>query len=201
MFDQYKPSSIKTDTRIDRGSTTGKHRKVSRNVKIPGNWSEIFSCSENKSELFPLISKYLVEILNPPPDKIFIASVNDKCISTDEDVDLSVVCPCSHEEADTRMFLHMYSANLIGHNKFLIQANDTDVVVLGIRAFSLRINSIKELWITYSTGKKFSYVAIHDVVLLFGESHAMELPGFHVLTGRDTTSTFFGKGKKSVYSV
>ena len=107
VFDQYKLSSIKTDTRIGRGSTTGKRRKVSKSVKIPGNWSEFLSCSENKSELFPLISKYLDEILNPPPEKIFIESVNDKCISTDENVDLSVVCPCSHEEADTRMFLYM----------------------------------------------------------------------------------------------
>ena len=108
--------------------------------------------------------------------------------------------PCSHEEADTRMFLHMLNGNLMGHKKFIIEANYTDVIVIGARAFALRSDTIDELWITFSSGKKFCYVAIHDVVLELGKSHAMALPGFHALTGCDTTSTFFGKGKKTSYS-
>ena len=200
VFDQYKPGSIKTETRIDRGSSTGKRRKVSKNAKIPGKWSDFLSCSENKSELFPLISECLVDILNLPPGQTFVASVNDHSISTDNELDLSVISPCSHEEADTRMFLHMLSGNLMGHKKILIEANDTDVIVIGARAFALRIDSIEELWIAFSTGKKLCYVGIHDVVQKLGTSRAMSLPGFHALTGCDTTSTFFGKGKKTTYS-
>ena len=37
--------------------------------------------------------------------------------------------------------------------------------------------------------------------MLLDELHAIELPGFYALTGCDTTSTFFVKGKKSAYSV
>ena len=53
VFDQYRPDSTKTATRTDRGS--GKRRKVDANVKIPGNWKEFLSCSENKTEFFSLI--------------------------------------------------------------------------------------------------------------------------------------------------
>ena len=64
--------------------------------------------------------------------------MNDHWISTDNELDLSVVSSSSHEEADARMFLHMSSENHVGHKKILIEVNDTDVVVLGARAFALR---------------------------------------------------------------
>ena len=60
---------------------------------------------------------------------------------------------------------------------------------------------IEELWITYSVGTKFCYVAVHDVVASIGKARAMAMTGFHAFTGCDTTSTFFGKGKKSAYAI
>ena len=115
--------------------------------------------------------------------------------------DLDVILPCIHEEADTRMFLHMFSAALCGHTKILIEANDTDVIVIGMRAFALRMGVVEELWITFSTATNFSYVAIYDVVSSIGKSRAMAMPGFHAFTGCDTTSTFFRKGKKTAYCI
>ena len=140
---------------MGRGSKSGKRRKVALNVKIPGNWKEFLSCSQNKTEFFPMISEHMVATADLPPRKVLFATVRDECASTDKEADLDVISPCSHEEADTRMFLHMFSAALSGHKKILIQANDTDVMVLGMRAFALKMGVIEELWITYSAGTKF----------------------------------------------
>lgn len=41
---------------------------------------------------------------------------------------------------------------------------------------------------------------MHDIVQRLGSSKAKSLPAFHALTGCDTTSAFFGKGKKTAWS-
>ena len=45
------------------------------------------------------------------------------------------------------------------------------------------------------------YIPAHAIAQSLGQSKAMALPAFHALTGCDTTSTFFGKGKKTAWSV
>ena len=92
VFDQYKPDSIKTGTRIGRGDTD-KHRKVGLNVKIPGNWKEFLSCSKNKTELFPLILERLIATAELPDHKVLFATVRDQCVSTDKEADLSLLSP------------------------------------------------------------------------------------------------------------
>ena len=197
VFDRYFQNSVKNATRDGRG--TGKRRKVGLDIKIPTNWKEFLSCAENKKELFPLVSRRLVETSQLPPGKVLLMTENERCISTD-DMDLEFLSPSNHEEADTRMFLHLFGAVICGHKKVLIIANDSDIVVLGVRAFAL-ISSLDELWIAYSMGANRRYVAIHEVVASIGQTRSLGLPGFHAFTGCDTTSSFFGKGKKSAYSV
>ena len=45
------------------------------------------------------------------------------------------------------------------------------------------------------------YIPIHTMVDALGPSKALALPAFHALTGCDTTSAFFGKGKKRAWTV
>ena len=45
------------------------------------------------------------------------------------------------------------------------------------------------------------YIPVHDIVKTLGPSRSKALPAFHALTGCDTTSAFFGKGKKSAWAV
>ena len=40
---------------------------------------------------------------------------------------------CDHEDADTRMFNHVYLCAKEGWKKFDIQAEDTDAVVLAVK--------------------------------------------------------------------
>ena len=45
------------------------------------------------------------------------------------------------------------------------------------------------------------YIPVHVVAAQLGPSKAPALPAFHALTGCDTTSAFFGKGKKTAWAV
>ena len=60
---------------------------------------------------------------------------------------------CKHEEADTRIILHLEDAVREKHNKISICTVDTDVVVLAVTA-AQHINA-SELWIAFDTGKRF----------------------------------------------
>ena len=80
----------------------------------------------------------------------------------------------------------------------MIEANDTGVIVLGQRAYALRIH-LEALKITYGVGDEIGYIAIHDVVSSIGRCRAMAMRGCHAFTGCDTTSTFYGKGKRTSY--
>ena len=198
VFDRSKSDSIKSATRDER--ELQKRRKVELEAKIPGNWKEFLSCDANKQEFFTLIPKQLLDTTQLPKGKKLIVTINEECRSIRPDTTLECLSPCCHEEADTRMLLHLYGAVLDGHKKVLIIANDSDVIVLGVRAFTL-LSQLEELWITYSTGQHFRYMAIHEIAVALGENRALALPAFHAFTGCDSTSSFFKKGKKSAYTV
>lgn len=46
----------------------------------------------------------------------------------------------------------------------------------------------------------FRYIPAHEIAHNLGPSKSMALPAFHALTGCDTVSAFYGKGKKSAWS-
>jgi len=62
-----------------------------------------------------VISTSGVDVLSPSP-------VGTKCLTT-----------CSHEEADTRIFIHVKHASARGLKKVLVKTVDTDVAVLEMR--------------------------------------------------------------------
>ena len=108
-------------------------------------------------------------------------------LSTIPDADLTNLAPCSHEEADTRLFLHVAHGVQKGYRKLCLRTGDTDVVVLAIAMFS-QINR-DELWLALGTGSNFCYRAIHNVVC------GMD---FHAFTECDTISSFGRKQENSL---
>lgn len=106
--------------------------------------------------------------------------------------EMSLLEPCSHEEADTRIMVHVLDACSSGHKRIMIWSNDTDVVVLAISV----VESLpaKEIWITYGTGKNLKYLAVHEMAKKLGHKKSRALPMFHSLTGCDTVSFFGGRG-------
>ena len=57
--------------------------------------------------------------------------------------------PCSHEEVDARMMVHIADAVQDGHQSVMIRSTDTDLVALVVATLDL-----KELWVSYGTRKK-----------------------------------------------
>ena len=62
------------------------------------------------------------------------------------------ISPCNHEEADTRIMLHVKDAVQTGMRQIMIRTVDTDVVVIAISIVH-KLN-ILTLWIAFGVGKK-----------------------------------------------
>lgn len=121
------------------------------------------------------------------------------CAFINPPASLDSISPCNQEEADSRILLHVAAAAQEGYPRVLIRTNDSDVIVIATSLYK-QIQGLKELWVAYGTGSNVQYLAIHDIAHLLGVKAPL-LGAFHSLTGSDTTSSFFGKGKKSAWKI
>ena len=106
--------------------------------------------------------------------------------------------PCSHEEADTRMMVHVVDAIGNSHKLIVIRTAGTDVVVLAVAGL-VTVN-LEELWVSYGTGKSHKVLLTHLFAKALGTSKSRYLPLFHALMGCDTTSFFNGHGKRTAWT-
>ena len=191
IWDVYIPNSLKEDTRSNRGR--GIRRRVEPLSGIPGNWQAFLRINENKTELFSFLANQAVLL----ETECQIISTHNQDVLCTLPRDVTSLAPCTHEEADTRILLHVADAVNEGHDKIQIRTVDTDVLVLAIAA--VQELSISELWIAFGTGKNFRYLAAHEMALALGPDRSLALPMFHAFTGCDTVSSFNGRGKKTCW--
>jgi len=192
VFDVYYPDSVKTLTREKRG--IGSRAKVTAGSKVPSNWHEFLRVDDNKRELFHFLADTDVDIAG----KTVIMTREDGIKSSGLQVDLTSIEPCNHEEADTRIMLHCLHAARCGSQRFCIRTVDTDIVVLALSCFHRLC--VSELWIHFGVGKNVRLIPIHELSAAIGPSKCSALPAFHALTGCDTASYLYGKGKRSAWS-
>jgi hypothetical protein len=109
--------------------------------------------------------------------------------------------PCDHEEADTRLLIHLQDVLQNGCTNCPVCTVDTDVVVVLIGKFYLLTTICQNvnIWVAFGTGKNFTYYHINALYEDLGMEKSLALPVFHSFTGCDTTSAFLGKGKKSAW--
>lgn len=106
----------------------------------------------------------------------------------------SVPFLCStQEEADTKIILHAINARQRGATECFIFAQDTDVLVLAVR----RYLQLPER--SYFVPCIQDHVSLKHVFTALGHAKASALPGFHALSGCDTTASLVGKGKLSFW--
>lgn len=108
---------------------------------------------------------------------------------------------CNHEEADTRIMVHLLHALQNGSLTVLVRTVDTDVVVILVGKFR-QLKEVQEnldVWVAFGMGKTFSFISINEICHSLGETKSCYLPLFHAISGCDTTSAFYGKGKKSAW--
>ena len=100
VWDRYFPHSLKNSTRENRGE--GIRRKVTDTGLLPKNWITFLRCIENKKELFPYLTKVTTQTISH-----LLLSTSDKDVRCSKTLDLQALSRCDHEEADTRIFVHV----------------------------------------------------------------------------------------------
>ena len=195
VWDTYIPDSLKESTREKRGQ--GIRRKVSSQAKLPGNWMDFLRDPLNKEELFTFLTNKIEEF-NWPADKAVYVTSGQAVSSLGSS---STMDSCNHEEADTRMVVHVQHALEQGARSVLVRTVDTDVIVIlaGVFHDLLVIQPLADIWVAFGTGKKYRFYHINNICKSLGEPKSRALPMFHAYSGCDTTSAFNGKGKKSAW--
>uniref|UniRef100_H3B1L6 Uncharacterized protein n=1 Tax=Latimeria chalumnae TaxID=7897 RepID=H3B1L6_LATCH len=183
VYDVYRQASLKSEARSKRGK--GIWRRVTRSSKTLPNWQSFLRVDDNKTELFESLA-----------DKIALLTTTNRVIVTKGEnivkniiISQQDIAPCSHEEADTHIFLHARHATMEGNKINMINANDTDVIVVAISVLS----TLKEL------GLEKLWIPIHEIVSAIGPAKVSGIPCFHAFSGCDIVSVFHGKGKKSAW--
>ena len=100
-------------------------------------------------------------------DKQLVITDGEAVLSKPTLLDLALLAPCSHEEADSRMLLHVSHAANHGHHNILIKTVDTDVVVLAV-SVAQGLLPEDEQWKAFGTGKSFRYLAAHEIAAGLG---------------------------------
>ena len=130
VFDVYWQSSLKFEARSKRGKAI--RRRVVGTGKTPSNWQSFQCDANNKKEQFHLIADKIGGIKTA--NKVIVTK-GDHAVSN-HTANLDGVAPCSHEDADTRIFLHAQDAVNEGHKSVWINANDTDIVIIAVSVMS-----------------------------------------------------------------
>ena len=195
VWDEYVENSLKATTSSDQGTSVP--RRVAANYQLPHNWKDFLRVDENKYKLF----NYLAEsIASPKVEKQVISTYGKQVLSTLPRDDTSSLAPCTHEEADTRMLLHVQDAVQRGHKKILLLTVDTDALVLKVAVlYQLREHEQLELWVAFGTGTHLRYIPAHDISRNLGSQVSKALPVIHAFTGCDTVSSL--RGKKTALEV
>ena len=192
VWNEYISSSIKESTRETQGK--GIRRKVAGKHKLPGKWADFLRDKTNKQELFAFLSNKLATFDCPKDKEIIITSGATTLLrGTDRSM-----AQCDHEEADTRLLIHLQDTLLNGCTSCLVHTVDTDIVVILIGKFHHLITLCRDvnIWVAFGTGRHFTYHHINAICEVLGREKSLALPVFHSFTGCDATSAFFRGGKK-----
>ena len=185
VFDTYKKDSLKSQTRLKHGK--GIRRKVQTNSIAPTNWKAFLRIDENKTELFKFISTQLLPS-EAETDTILVYAFDDVSCSNKPTLNMDLLSPSNHEEADTCVFLHSKHISTNGSKKITIKTVETDELILSISIFHKLKDHLEELWIDVGIGKNRRFFLVHEIYQHLGEEKTLALPFFHAFTGCDQVS-------------
>ena len=196
VWDRYITESLKESTREKRG--TGVRTKVSGQAKFPGKFKDFLLLSNNKKELFDFLTQRISK-QSYPDDKI-VTVTNEKsvlCINLSPGMTNS-----DHEEADTRLCLHLENSLQHGATKVYVRTVDTDVMVILVSIFFKLRESFPsfELIVGFGMGKHFKHYSVNEICTSLGLEKCEALLFFHAFSGSDTTSQFFKLGKTTMWN-
>lgn len=165
---------------------------------VPRNWKDFLRVDRNKQELFKFLAQCVTSV--DSGQKQVISSHGTNVLSSLPRGDVSIMAPSTHEEADTRIFLHAADAVQCGFSRIIVRTVDTDVLVLAVSLVHKLQDGVEqsiELWVDFGTGANLRYIAAHEIANALDSNGALALPAFHAFTGCDTVSCFYGKSKNT----
>jgi hypothetical protein len=131
----------------------------------------------------------------------WVAPLKDVYITADDQVhhvgNGAPMEQCNHEEADTRVLVHILHA-LQSSSVGMIHTGDTNVVVILLSIFHhiRAVNPASEIWISFKSGKTTRMLSLNNIALNLGTTMCKAMALFHAFTGSDSTSSFKFKGKR-----
>ena len=197
VFDIYKADSLKATTREKRGRGTRRH--VTKEGKCPSNWPMFLKEDRNKEELNIFLAEQLSVMTFPPGKTLFVTSL-EKVKSNSSDT----MPDSDHEEADTRMCLHVKDAISKGMTDIKVMSSDTDVVLIFLSIFHLLAamqSSLNDIVMEFGSNKSHRVISIKNLATALGQKRCRSLLFLHSISGSDTTSSFRNIDKKKAYDV
>ena len=146
IWDVYKPDSLKKTAREKRRGP--KTRQVLPTTVIPKNWKDFLCVDDNKTELFRFLAQQVTRTKTKEGAAIY-ATLEGNVLCSVVNADPINLVPCSHEGANTHLFLHVADVVKAGYRKVCVRTVDTDVVIMTIAYYK----NIKphELWMAFGT--------------------------------------------------
>ena len=201
--DNYQSTeSIKSAERARRGLVQMQEiRNPKKETPIPKQKLKYLSNPANKLNLADFVFRELVtELQEQLPDNmtVFLGGgfKDPKTAVKVEKNECTRVeaLESDHEEADSRMFVHIdHAVKELDVKSVVLWSIDSDVA-----AICPRIVYLLGIKLFFKTGVKDKkrIIPMHDVASDLGESMSLALPVIHALSGCDSTSSFHGQGKK-----
>ena len=133
---------------------------------------------KNSSTLHPVSALILMQFKEILILFIYIVGQSTLCNGTPQHM-----LQCDHEEADTRMCIHLKDALEKGARNILIRTVDTDVAVILVGLFFTLLTEYPsfELWVPFCMGKSYQEIRINSVYDKLGKDKSMALPCFSCL--------------------
>ena len=166
IFDVYRAVTIKRETRESRGS--GARVSIRRETPIMKSLrgaKSYLQNDNNKVQLFTMFADIIIESCQDILSHII--STKSEGAVNNKNLPLNAIQPCTQEEADTRIFLHVNDIANLGHRRITIITVDTDVGVIALYIFFAI--DVDELWIEFCTGKNKRWLPIHLYANALGE--------------------------------
>src|SRR6218665_2767090 len=80
---------------------------------------------------------------------------------------------CNHEEADTRLFVHVHVHHAIKDSAIktlVVLSNDVDIVVIAVAVFAdLQQDGLQKLWVAFGQSNKRRWMPIHTLFAKLGK--------------------------------
>ncbi|KAJ8277588.1 hypothetical protein GJAV_G00077100 [Gymnothorax javanicus] len=204
VVDRYPDISMKNVERSQRASQGTQVIHIHGiEHKTPKQWKKYLSSGQNKEALVEFLFSMWknVDLEAAKQDMELYITHGDKCHRLEYKDSQTSVSPfddlaCDHEEADTRLLLHAKHA-AEKYDAVAIKNPDTDV---GIIAISLNFKIPADLYFMIGVRNRHRIIDLQKITTALSPRLSSSLIGLHTFSRCDSTSAFYGRGKKKAFT-